>query len=161
MNAEQAPVSMGAIVHIPLFISTLWTQYGPIWASHIKMVQKERDRPLVVLCLYVLQLLRCLLITVCNIVLLFSQFWISHVCIILSGLKVVKDLEALQAVIHNISPLLYALICYMCVFSGADPCAGVPPHSQPGPSGDPTDRRGAGPDRSKDWPHPASSQRCL
>lgn len=79
MNAEQAPVSMGAIVHIPLFISTLWTQYGPIWASHIKMVQKERDRPLVEFCLHVPQILKCLLITVFNILLLFSQFWTSHI----------------------------------------------------------------------------------
>lgn len=77
MNAEQAPVSMGAIVHIPLFISTLWTQYGPIWASHIKMVQKERDRPLVVLWLYVPQLLRCLLITV-----------LLYYCLVSSGLVI-------------------------------------------------------------------------
>ncbi len=57
--------------------------------------------------------------------------------------------------------LLCSYTMCVCVFSGADPCARVSPHSQPGTAGNPTDRRGAGADRSKDRPHPASSQRCL
>ena len=45
-----------------------------------------------------------------------------------------------------------------CV-AGAAPCAGVPPHPQPGQAGHTADGRGAGAHRPADRPHPAPPQR--